>query len=242
MNKSKLIEKYDELFPNDFEKARAFDAIAEKYYLSNFGSLSKSDIDVLMFSLYIDRILKKDNKNFQSYSDYTLSKYLGITQTKISNLKVKKELVYPYEGFDWRESFLSIADKAVYEKGYIKLYIPDRNLFLEIQNAIESGNGIMEITLNPKLLQVKLESFLDLMVALCDEKDRKSIMKEIRKKLKNDSSDADYIENGPLGLRLAKETAKPAMDLILSCIPAFKGIEVVGNIASTIIETVKNLI
>ena len=44
------------LFSKD-DKAKAFDEIAKKFYLSNFGSTAKSDIETLMFSIYIERIL-----------------------------------------------------------------------------------------------------------------------------------------------------------------------------------------
>ena len=86
---------YEELFSDDLSKARAFDMLAEKYYYSNFGTASKSDIDVLMFSLYIEQILDKGQDDFSAYSDYTLSKQLGITQAKICNLKVKKSFCIP---------------------------------------------------------------------------------------------------------------------------------------------------
>ena len=92
--REKAIENYEKLFQTfegneDIEgKAQAFDKLAEKYYYCNFGSTSKADLDVLMFSIYIERILDKSQKDFNSYSDYTLSKNLGITQSKISNLKV----------------------------------------------------------------------------------------------------------------------------------------------------------
>ena len=82
---------YNELFNTLESKAKAFDTIAEKYYFSNFGSISRSDFDTLMFSLYIEQILFKHQDDFSAYSDYTLSKQLGITQTKVSNLKVKKQ-------------------------------------------------------------------------------------------------------------------------------------------------------
>ena len=113
-------QRYNELFPDDATKAKAFDEIAKQYYLCNFGTMQKADIDVLLFSLYIDQILAKTEQNMETYNDYTLSKYLGITQSRISTLKVKKELKYPYPGFDWRESFKHVLDKAQYENGKIK--------------------------------------------------------------------------------------------------------------------------
>lgn len=51
-------EKYKELFDSD-AKEKAFDKIAERYYFSNFGTASKSDMDVLLFSIYLEQILDK---------------------------------------------------------------------------------------------------------------------------------------------------------------------------------------
>ena len=55
-------QRYNELFPNDAIKAKAFDEIAKQYYFCNFGTMQKSDSDVLLFSLYIDQILKQTEK------------------------------------------------------------------------------------------------------------------------------------------------------------------------------------
>ena len=66
---------YEQLFSNDageedvVGKAKAFDQIEEKYYFGNFGSVEKSDLDVLMFSIYIERILNKSQDNFSTYCD-----------------------------------------------------------------------------------------------------------------------------------------------------------------------------
>lgn len=151
--------RYEELFPSNDIKAEAFDKIAEKYYYANFGSTSKADLDVLLFSLYIERILKDSQGEFTSYSDYTLSKLLGITQSRISNLKVKKELQYPYPSFSWKEAFARIIDNYRYENGKIKLHIPDKNLYLELKNVIESAGGYVDVQLNSSLLQISPEYF-----------------------------------------------------------------------------------
>ena len=134
-------EQYQRLFPSEKEKANAFDQIAEQYYMCNFGSISKADFDVLMFSIYLDRILENSEADLNSYSDYKLSKLLGITQSRISSLKVKKELKYPYAGFDWKQSFLRLSENARYENGKIKINIPDKNLYIEIKNFIESDGN-----------------------------------------------------------------------------------------------------
>ena len=200
MSKEKSVTEFNKLFSDDKEKAAAFDKIAEKFYFANFGSTSKSDIETLMFSIYIEQILKTEENNFDAYSDYTLSKLLGITQSKVSSLKVRKELQYPFDKFEWRNSLARIADRAVYEDGKIKLFIPDRNLYLEVKNAIERTGGFVEIQLTSNLLQVRFEYFLDLMVAISEDANQQEIKKKISEKLKEQNKDNEPIKYNSFGI------------------------------------------
>ena len=192
-------EKYKSLFPDDASKAAAFDKIAELYYFGNFGSTPKADLDVLMFSLYIDRILAQSEEDMHSYSDYTLSKQLGITQQRISSLKVKKELKYPNQGFQWKKSFCRILENARYVDGRIRLYIPDKNLFLEIKNAVEMSNGYIDLQLNSSLLVIEPQFFVDLALCVCEEGVRANAEAQIRKIVLENSSGNDYIGKKTFG-------------------------------------------
>lgn len=207
--------RYEEMFELE-DKAAAFDKIAELYYYTNFGSASKTDIDTLMFSLYIERILEKQQSDINAYSDYALSKQLGITQAKVSNLKVRKELLYPYRGFDWRKSFLRVASRAVYEDGKIKVFVPDKNLFLEIKNAIESFGGFIEIQLTSNLLQVRLEYFLDLILAVSNDEERAAWCKKIKEHSSQQDNDVELYYRQTFKERV-KNAAKEDILNILGC-------------------------
>lgn len=208
-------EKYKSLFTTSDEKAAAFDKIVEKFYYMNFGTTNKSDIETLMFSIYIEQILKKNQENMDEYSDYTLSKLLGITQSKVSNLKVKKELLYPYKEFNWKESFKRISDRAVYEDGKIKLFIPDRNLYLELKNAIETNGGYIEAQLTSNLLQVRLPYFLDLLVAITDEADRDKLRRKLREKLDANNNDENLPEYSSFGKAIKEQIKEGGVELVL---------------------------
>ena len=73
------------------EKAEMFDILAAHFYCQNFGSFSKSDIELLMFHFLLEKEIKTNTNgavlNYYAVSDYKLSKILGITQQKIKNLK-----------------------------------------------------------------------------------------------------------------------------------------------------------
>ena len=174
-------QKYNELFPDEKVKAKAFDELAEKYYFQNFGNISKSELDVLMFSIYIEKILEKDEENFNAYSDYTLSKLLGITQSKVSSLKIKKQLTYPYDKFDWKRSFERVLKNARFERNSIRVYIPDKNLFLELKNIIEINGGFIDTQLNSKLLKISVGDFINLLYEMAKGDNNVDI-----KKLEND--------------------------------------------------------
>ena len=213
MNKTELKTKYDMLFPDDRVKAEAFDKIAENYYFCNFGEMSKSDYEVLLFSLYIDRILESSADDMQTYGDYILSKYLGVTQSKIKGLKEKKELKYPNSKFDWKSLFYGIIKNARYENGKIKINIPDRNLYIEINNAI-SNAGYIEQNLSPTLLTISPEYFINLILEISDETDRNKIISDIKKCLKTNKLDISELEKQTIGEFLTENKSDIGISLM----------------------------
>ncbi len=220
--------KYNGLFPDDKTKAEAFDKIAERFYRKNFGTMSKTDMETLMFSIYIEQILKKGDKKFSAYSDYTLAKQLGISQTKVSNLKVRKQLQYPRD-YDWRESFKEISDRARYENGKISIQIPDINLYYDIKNDIEEKGGFVEVTLNRTLLVIPLNYFLDFMAeVVADEKDRDKIRKEVQAEFRKHKIDQEIAEREPIGKYLKKIGTDTAIEIIGNVVKAFAGPTTLG--------------
>lgn len=182
---------YHELFPDDAGKAAAFDEIAEHVYAGNFGQISKGDFEVLLFHIYVEKILERGDRDFRRYSDYTLARELGIPQSKVSNLKVRQQLQYPHE-FDWKKSLLSITKNIRYDAGKIKIPIPDINLCLEIENAIREDGGIAERTLTRQLLQLSPEDFYELLLlASGSEEERNEIRENVREMLRKNSKAAE---------------------------------------------------
>ena len=232
MERKAFEEYYQNLF-DDKSKIEAFDKIAENYYFCNFGNMQKADFDVLMFSIFLDRILSKSKSDFNSYSDYTLSKKLGITQQRVSNLKIKKELRYPYN-YDWRASFAELLQNARFEEGKIHVYIPDPNLLMEIKNCVESGGGYTEVTLNSKLLQIAPEYFLKLLLVIAPEADFPKIQAAIKKQLADRKVNVSEFAPATLSKIIKDKILSEGVDqlgnLIGDCIP------VVGPLMKPIFE------
>ena len=142
------------------EKIRIFDKIEQHYFARNFGSMTKTDFETLLFSEYIEHRIK----NKLPFDDYSLSKELGITQSRIRSLKERKELKYPYEDFTWQNAFAESVKTAKVDPNdhYVKMIIQDINVMNEIRNFIEINGWYDECSLNRKLLRIPLDCFVEI--------------------------------------------------------------------------------
>lgn len=190
------------------EKIRLFDEIADCFYNANFGQLSKSDMELMMFRFYIEKMIS-GNKNadgtidYRKCSDYKISKDLGITQQRVRNLKVKNQLTHPID-YDWKLAFAKLTENARYDQntGKVILSIPDPNLALEIQNFIEDSGAYVEKQLNAKLLQIRAEYYIDLVVALEPDQARKKIVKALKKQFAESGKDDALLDERNIGKSL----------------------------------------
>ena len=143
------------------EKADAFDLIAAHYYERNFGSLSKSYFETIMFSIYLEHCRKNDSPT----DDYSLSKELGISQTKIRTLKQNEALQLNASRTDhWKQEFAKYARYARYDsaKQLVKMTVPEVIVLDELRHFIVCNNLYDEYQLNPRLFQCRLDVFVEL--------------------------------------------------------------------------------
>lgn len=202
------------------EKVTAFDAIFEKFYRRNFGQMSKADVEVLMFSIYIEQCL---NKNLP-YDDYTLANQLGISESRIRNLKVKKELQYPYQKFDWKKAFQECIRYAKYDdkKALVKVNVTDPNVRREIEHCIDQLNFYAEYQLNSKILQMRPDQFIILCTSLYSEevvngklteKGYETLETQLRKSKASEKIEAEHLLTRirEEGFRRSMESIAPAI-------------------------------
>ena len=171
-------------FTND-EIISAFNQISDRYFNRNFGMMSKADFETLLFHIYIEHLLN-NNLNFD---DYSISKDLGISQAKVRSLKIKKELQYPHQGFNWKEAFSKEIIKAEYEDKTRTVNIPinDPNVLIELRYFVEI-NGWYDIhQRNPKVFTCRIDEF----IKLCSKLSENEIIinNETARKLKNIEKD-----------------------------------------------------
>lgn len=196
------------------EKAKMFDEIAAHFYYRNFGQMTKTEIDLMMFHFYYEKLISsfKDsegNLDYKQCSDYRISRELGITQQRVRNYKVKNQLVYPSsENRDWRKEFSKLIENARYDRVSKKIIvnIPDPNLYLDIQNFIEERGAYIEKQLNSKILQIRAEYFIDLAVSLEPFSYREEIVNELQKQLSENCKDDVVFDERNIGKSLIEST------------------------------------
>lgn len=151
----------------DQEKQEGFDRIAEHFYNRNFGTMSKADLETLLFDIYIEHLLNHG----ECFDDHTMSKTLGISQSRVRNLKIKKELKYPHDGFDWKESFAEEVRTAVYDPDthMISMRISDVNVLTELRYFTEINGLFDHYQLNPHVFSCRLDFFLKICEKLSEQ-------------------------------------------------------------------------
>ena len=190
-------EKYEELFEG-YDKASAFDQIAKLFFDRNFGTASKSEIELLMFHFYMDALIKKHKAHdgvldYMASSDYNMGNQLGLPQSTVRNLKVKKQARYP-ESFDWMNSLASIQENIRQDGRKIIIPIRDINLLIEVKNYILDHGGYIEFESTNEFLKIRIEYFLMLMLETLEIEDKKKFIKEMKKRLRDNDSDESAFE------------------------------------------------
>ena len=218
----------------DEEKILLFDKIEKLYFHRNFGSTSKSDFETLLFSEYVNCCARRG----LTYDDYSLSKQLGITQSRIRALMERKELKYPSNSDDdwWIYELVKAVKHAKYDSQdhYVKFIIQDVNVMKEIRHYIESIGWYDEISLNRKLIRIPLDCFTE--ICLQDEKLSELFSRESREHIlalyKENTNDSDlkcFIDDFTKeGLKaFLMSASKEAIGLVLQALP-FGGLAKVG--------------
>lgn len=160
----------------------AFERIAREYYVRNFGTMSKQGIDVLLFDIFRKALYEgyksadgsKGFVNSRDYSDYSISRRLGITEARVRNIKEKALIVYgDVEGDDnwWHKPLLSYLAKAKPEgAGKYKFRVIDKSVRDELENYLDNETAeqgsFIEYSLNPKVVTVNEEVLVALVAQL----------------------------------------------------------------------------
>lgn len=213
MNEPKTgIEVIEEYCGGDSEKlknfrANAFEKIEKLFFNRNFGSAQKSEIELLMFSIYMEMMIdcNCDEDGVLDYavcSDRNIGAALGISPETARRLKTKKQARYPHL-FDWKKALMKLKDNIRYDEASKKIIIPtpDPNLHDEIQNVIENSGGYIEATVSKKCISIRPEYYIMLFAEDMDDKRKNDKLLNDAAKLlnkKNAGNNASFTNNKEL--------------------------------------------
>ena len=166
-------------------------------FTRRFGSFSKTDYEVLMFTIFLDSLPLP-------LRDYDISIALGITESKVRNLRVKSQLMYPRK-LEWAEELVKSIEHGYYDRttGQITVTFEDPSIQNLMKNKIEESFGTVGQTLNIKQLVLPIESFL--LLAAFAEQDEDDILSKLNTKLAKESARATVIEKKKFKARFMKE-------------------------------------
>ncbi|MBO5516878.1 MAG: hypothetical protein J6A42_02170 [Firmicutes bacterium] len=158
-------------------------------YTNRFGSFSKADFEVLLFTIYLDSVEKP-------IRDYEVSVELGITESKARALRIKSQLLYPKNLDDqWKIELAEALRNGYYDTQakVITITLEDPSVRNKIKYEVEKQLGTVNISLNNKQLILPVSSFL--LIATITETDPKDALARLRKCVQNEQNSKDVLES-----------------------------------------------
>lgn len=132
-----------------------------KYLELGFGSLSKHDIDLLVYYL-----IKKHSKLFKGKSNYELSSLLKITERKLQSIQMESYL--RYENLSISKNLEELNNKIgsgeikpEIEGDKIRILIDSPILKRDFEYSITSVGHIVDYSFNKNILSLRLSSFFE---------------------------------------------------------------------------------
>ena len=214
------------------KEKEAINFILENCFRAGFGALSKTDLDLILFSA----ILKFGEE--VKTNDHDLSKYLQITQQRIRNLKEKASVKYLM--ITREEAIKRFTEKAASAKPediFLDIPIFDIAVKNEIEAILDENNILLYSQLNWKIFRLRIDDFLELSILFeteaevgkSREETEEKIMADIRKLVAENEEFQKNITAGENKIaELSKKALKDALvkggisfgiDLLASLVP-----------------------
>ncbi|WP_148814729.1 PTS sugar transporter subunit IIBC [Campylobacter concisus] len=199
-----IINKADQSFSKEF---------LEHYMSGSFGSMSKSETEILIFHLL--------SKHFEISSNYEISNFLKISETKVKNLTLNAHLRYPRQSGDEivRETLVDIAKKfsAIYDEqnGEVKIHIQSSVQKREMINAINKLGSFADYGLNNEILKIRINTLFSLFEKFIDkEKFKDTVQTYLKDKKLNEKQFFDALNNSQRFIEIIKRSNIKISDVI----------------------------
>jgi len=148
---------------NEQEKHEFAEQFVERYLAQGFGSLPKSEIDLLVFHL-----LTKTHA-YRGKSNYEISSLLKIPESRVKTLRMNSAL--KYEDINSKsvlsriiQRFVESEQFAEFEGGKVELSLEDPIEKRELENFLKVRGHHAEYTLNSEVLRISTVRLFELIV------------------------------------------------------------------------------
>ena len=190
--------------------------IKEHCLTRNFGTLSKSEFDLMVFHYYL--LNKQVNVGGQYVSDYDIGRELGLTIQRVRSLREREALKWRSQE-DWKEKFLKCLKYARYDEksDAVKILVLDVNVIKEVRNFIEMAGLIDDYQLNPKVFQCNLDALIAICIDFKSENDDNlcgKILDKLRESTDKKVAHAVKRRVQPVQAYLTETVVKSAYDTI----------------------------
>lgn len=200
----RIIDEASENFGKEF---------LEHYLSGSFGSMSKSETEILIFHLL--------SKHFEISSNYEISNLLKMSETKVKNLTLNAHLRYPRQSGDEivRETLVDIAKKfsAIYDEqnGEVKIHIQSSVQKREMINAINKLGSFADYGLNNEILKIRINTLFSLFEKFLDkEKFKDTVQIYLKDKKLNEKQFFDALNNSQRFIEMIKRSNIKISDVI----------------------------
>lgn len=228
----------EEMFKNEED----FIEVASHFYLKNFGTMTKSEIELMMFT-----ILYKKLKSTGEVSDVSLAFSLGISVKRVNAL-IEKMIVKMSEEelseIQWRQKLSILIQKKTvsYDSSNSRFSITI-NDFVVFYNAIQilkEYEVFYEEISSPQGLILSEEAFLVLAYISCDDVEKKKPLEEVLEK-HNPGCDINTLINGK---SFGQKLHDLSSEILLSCIKNFlsdEGAKILGDMFGRVKRPTKSV-
>jgi len=162
------------------EILEALDEFLERFLNPAFGSLSKTEIEILILDL-----LEKTGKitEEKNSSQYLLSTELKVSPSKAKNLWYNWSLRKKYEEKQLKEMLGNILLNSKYKAhkdndGWFWLQIENPLLLEYVKDKIQTFGHIQDSSFSPKIIKLQAKAFTDL-IEDCIGKEKNAIIKKL---------------------------------------------------------------
>ncbi|HEQ3434960.1 TPA: hypothetical protein VGS73_003734 [Vibrio cholerae] len=164
-------------------KEQFLDTFLERYLERGFGTLSKSEIDMLMMHLLLE------NSDLRYKPNHEISVALKITETKVKNLKHRASLQFVSDSDNHvKAEFLALLHKAQLtgENGKVVVVIEDAFVKQGVQAKLKALGHFADNSFNSELVKISYPSFIALLEDFYSQEDVEFFENEINTALEKD--------------------------------------------------------